>query len=74
MIKKQISGDYRQPGAPATPMADRPDRRALIRAEIQRQREERIRNLNRLAQWHQKRYQLAADQPDNRDRFALWTR
>lgn len=78
-IKKQIDGDYRQPGEPAEVLRhvghiNKRAQRELIRREIQRAREERIRNLNRLAQWHEKRYRIAANQPDNRDNLTLWIR
>lgn len=73
-MKKQITGNYCQPGAKPAPDTSPADRRQRARLEIRRAREERIRNLNRLAQWHEKRYRMAAEQPENRDNIALWTR
>ena len=70
--KKQITGEY-STGADTTDNG-LAARRQRARLEIRRAREERIRNLNRLAQWHEKRYRLAAEKPDHRDNIALVTR
>ena len=73
-MKKQIFGNYGPPGHVDHTDSGPAARRQRARLEIRRAREERIRNLNRLAQWHEKRYRLAAEQPENRDNIALWTR
>ena len=73
-MKKQITGHYRQPGENPSPDTSLTANRQRARLEIRRLREERIRNLNRLAEWHEKRYIMAAEKPQNRDNIALWTR